>query len=132
MIYLNTDGGSRGNPGPAGIGLIIRDSEKCLKEYKEYIGSATNNIAEYKALIKGLEIVYGFTKERVQVFMDSELIVRQLNGIYQVRNKNLIPLFKTVKELEKNFLEVKYKHVRREDKFQQEADRLVNEALDEA
>lgn len=129
-IFVNTDGGSRGNPGDAAIGITIRNDKEYLKKHKERIGKATNNVAEYKGLIKGLEMAKDFGHE-VIVFMDSELVVRQMNGEYSVRHKDLLPLFTIAKQLEKNFRKVEYKHVRREDKFQSMADELVNEALDE-
>jgi len=128
-ISINCDGGARGNPGPAAIGVVIRDDEK-LEEYKERIGEATNNVAEYKALLKGLELASKYTKQEVNVFMDSELVVKQLQGLYKVKAKHLYPLFMKVKEKEKDFLKVVYVNVRREDKNQAEADRLVNCALD--
>ncbi|MEK6880399.1 MAG: ribonuclease HI family protein [Nanoarchaeota archaeon] len=130
MIITNSDGGSRGNPGQAAIGIIIRDEDKILKTYKEKIGTATNNEAEYRALIKALNLASKYTKSKIQCILDSELVVKQLKGSYSISSDILKPLFITVKELEKNFKHVEYKHVRREDKYQKLADRLVNEALD--
>lgn len=136
VILINTDGGSRGNPGKAAIGIVIRDeNNKVLEKYKEKIGITTNNVAEYKALIKGLELASKYTKEgnkEIKVFMDSELIVRQLTGVYRVKQSHLISLFENVKKLESKFKKISYTHVFREDKYQTEADKLVNEALDGA
>ncbi len=130
IIY--TDGGSRGNPGRAGIGFVIWDSKyKKIAEHKEYIGITTNNVAEYTALIKGLEKCKSVTKEEVSVFMDSELIVRQMQGKYKVKTEHIKPLFSQVKKLELSFKKVTFTHVPRENVYQKEADRLVNEALDE-
>src|SRR3989338_9721971 len=133
MIIINTDGGSRGNPGKAAIGIVIWDeNRKVLEKHKEKIGVTTNNVAEYKALIKALELALKYTGHKkegtkeITVFMDSELIVRQLNGIYRVKQAHLIPLFETVKKAEHQFKKVSYYHVFREDRYQREADRLVN------
>ena len=130
-IYINADGGSRGNPGPGAIGITIRDSKNnYLIFHKEFIGKATNNAAEYRALVKSLELASKFTNKEVNLFMDSELIIRQMKGEYKVKAGNLVLFFMKAKKLEKNFEKVNYKHVRREDKFQSKADALVNEALD--
>lgn len=130
MIITNSDGGSRGNPGQAAIGIIIRNNEKIIKTYKEKIGRTTNNVAEYKALIKALQLALKYTKFSITCILDSELVVKQLQGKYSVINPDLKALYLTVKELEKNFSFIKYKHVKREDKFQKLSDKLVNQALD--
>lgn len=131
-IIMNTDGGARGNPGPAGIGAVVwnQDRQK-LDELSEFIGEATNNVAEYMALIKGLEIAKQHGDE-IEIFMDSELIVKQMNGEYKVRKEHLIPLYEQVQELLKNFKKYSFIHVRREEKYQKEADRLVNCAIDQS
>jgi ribonuclease HI len=130
-LYLHSDGGSRGNPGNAGIGIVISKTDgSVLYEYKSYIGRTTNNQAEYTALTKALELARGYGTKRVICFLDSELVVKQLNGEYRVRNRKLIPLFQRVRAMEKSFETVKYRHVRREDEKIQIADRLVNEAID--
>lgn len=131
-IIVNADGGSRGNPGPAAVGVVVRDNERVIEEYKEVIGEATNNVAEYRALIRALDLALKNDAWKVKVIMDSELVVKQMKGEYKVRKKHLIPLYVEAKELEKNFKKVSYLNVRREDKFQKEADRLVNEALNES
>ncbi len=128
-ITINCDGGSRGNPGKAAIGFVIRDEDKILFEFREKIGVTTNNVAEYNSLIKALENAIRFTKKEVIVIMDSELVVKQMNGEYQVRASQLVPLNLIAKKLENNFEKIIYKHVSRWDKFQQRADELVNEAL---
>ncbi len=131
MIYTNSDGGARGNPGPGAIGIIVRDGEKILTRYSSHIGKfVTNNIAEYTALIKALELASKFTKDELTCFLDSELIVNQLLGKYRVRNPNLLPLFLKVQKLQENFKAIKYKHVSREDKFQVLVDELLNDELD--
>ena len=131
MIYTNSDGGSRGNPGLGGIGVIVRDDEKILTRYSAKIGKfVTNNVAEYEALIKALELASKFTKDELTCVLDSELVVKQLLGEYKVRNPYLLKLFLKVQELQENFKSIKYKHVSREDKFQVIVDYLLNEELD--
>lgn len=131
-IYIYTDGGSRGNPGPAGIGILILDENKRpLKEYKEYIGKTTNNQAEYKALIKALELASSYTKGEVFCTLDSELVVRQLDGQYSIKNNNLKNLFLQLKKIEKGFEKISYTHVKRENPFIKRVDMMVNEVLDE-
>lgn len=130
MIHTNSDGGARGNPGPGAIGVVIRKEEDVLEMYSEKIGNVTNNVAEYKALIKALELASKHTKEELTCFLDSELIVKQLLGDYKVRNERLLELFLEVQRLQENFKRIKYIHVSRWDKFQQMADNLLNMKLD--
>lgn len=130
-VIVNSDGGARGNPGPAAIGVLVRDDkDQILEEYKECVGNSTNNIAEYKGLIKALILAAKYTRKEVQVFMDSEFVVKQVTGEYSVKTEHILPLFAEVKALEKNFEKVVYTHVRRGDNFQARADKLVNAALD--
>jgi ribonuclease HI len=132
-IIIYTDGACRGNPGPAGIGIVIcATSGKVIKEYKEGIGTATNNIAEYCALIKGLELAYDFSVSELECYSDSQLMIRQLNKVYQVRNKSLAELFRLVRKQEKHFEKVTYSHLPREKGFIKRADELANRAIDEA
>ena len=131
MIFTNSDGGSRGNPGSGAIGVIVRDGEKILSRYSAKIGKlVTNNVAEYEALIKALELASRHTKEDLTCFLDSELIVNQLLGKYRVRKPELLQLFLKVQRLQENFKTIKYKHVSREDKFQIIVDEILNEELD--
>jgi ribonuclease HI len=131
MIYTNSDGGARGNPGPGAIGIIVRKDGKILTKYSAKIGKfVTNNIAEYEALIKALELASKFTDKEITCFLDSELVVKQLLGEYRVRNPKLLELFLKVQKLQENFKTIKYKHVSRWDKFQQIVDGLLNEELD--
>ena len=114
-LVIYTDGACRGNPGPASIGIVIcKESGTIVKEYKGFIGNATNNIAEYRALIKALELASDFSVTRVECFSDSELMVKQLNGAYRVKNEKLHELFLQVKEKERRFERVTYSHVPRE------------------
>ena len=131
MIYTNSDGGARGNPGPGAIGVLIRRDEEILTRHSAKIGNfVTNNIAEYEALIKALEIASRFTSEEVTCILDSELVVNQLLGKYRVLNPHLAPLFLKVQELQEKFKKVIYRHVSREDKFQIIADEMLNAELD--
>lgn len=128
---LNTDGGARGNPGPAGTGVVIKDeSGAILYAVGEYIGEATNNVAEYKALIRALEQAHHLGATEVKVNMDSELIVKQMLGQYKIKEPTLQQLAAQVIKLRNNFEKVSFTHVRRE--LNKEADLLVNQAIDAA
>jgi ribonuclease HI len=127
-LIIYTDGGARGNPGPAGIGVIFyNDRREKLKELFQFIGKATNNQAEYTALILALKNAFGFKPQTIEVFLDSELAVKQLKGIYRVKDKKLKYLFNQVMSLVGKFKLVKFFHVGR--KQNKEADRLVNKAI---
>jgi ribonuclease HI len=127
IIY--TDGGARGNPGPAGIGAVIYDADKnILAEISEYIGEATNNQAEYRALIAAIKKASILGVSEIDFFLDSELVVKQLNREYRVKNKDLAPLFVQVYNESLNFKKVTYTHIRRE--MNAEADKLANLAMD--
>lgn len=131
MITINTDGGARGNPGPAGSAYVIAQDGVVLAEQGTYLGdSLTNNWAEYQGLIQGLAKAreMGLTDADVEVRMDSELIVKQMNGEYKVKHPDLKGLHAQVRALLEHFSAVRFVHVRREQN--KEADRLVNEALD--
>ncbi len=136
-VIAYTDGGARGNPGPAGIGVYMLDEKGAVvTEYKEYIGNGTNNFAEYQAVARALELVkarFGKkTKEMaVELRMDSELVKKQLGGEYQIKEPGLVPLFIQIHNLRvANFPNLTFTHVPRAEN--KEADRLVNEAIDEA
>jgi len=130
-LHLFTDGGSRGNPGESAIGCVLEDPARgiTLKEHAERIGIETNNVAEYKALIKGLEIALQFHPNRLLCHLDSELIVRQVNGEYKVKMPTLQPLFDEIQARSKEFPDIVFKHIPRSDNHR--ADALVNKALDE-
>lgn len=128
-FILNTDGGARGNPGPAAIGGILkRSSGEVVLNFKEKIGEATNNFAEYSALIRGLELALDHGATNLDCFLDSELVVKQLNGEYRVKDATLREKFSEISELKKRFESLTFSHVRREQNSG--ADKLVNEALD--
>lgn len=129
-LKVYTDGGARGNPGPAGIGAVIKDLKKVLWSAGKYIGETTNNQAEYKALIFGLEKAKELKAVEVECFLDSELVAKQMNREYKVKDKDLAPLFVKVWNLTMGFKKVTFKHIYREDN--KDADFLVNEAIDKA
>lgn len=128
---LHTDGAARGNPGPAGIGIVlVRPDGEVADELARFIGHATNNVAEYTALITGLERALQFGVFDLDVYSDSELLVRQLNGEYRVKNAGLKPLYERVRQLAGQFRRVRYFHVPREQN--RRADELANEGIDRA
>jgi len=131
---MHCDGASSGNPGNSGIGVVINISEKDAgflgtKEshrISEYIGLATNNVAEYSALLRGLETARSLGIRKINIFLDSELLVKQINGIYKVKHSNLIPLWTKAKSILKDFDHYIVKHVPRE--LNKEADSLAARA----
>ena len=127
--YLYTDGGARGNPGPAAAGAVIKDENSKIIEMKgKYLGVSTNNVAEYSALILGLEIAKTHNITELDCFLDSELIVNQLKGMYKVKNEGLKELFAKVKLLESSFDKITYAHIKRD--LNKDADAVVNKVLD--
>ena len=130
-LHLFTDGGSRGNPGHAAIGCILEDpiSGTVVKEHYERIGEQTNNIAEYFALIRGLELAQSYQPNRLIAHLDSELVVKQVNGDSKVKMPTLQPLVQKVQELASELPDVVFTYIPREDNYR--ADALVNRALDE-
>lgn len=127
---LFADGGARGNPGPAGAGAyLVDESGQPRAEIYKYLGETTNNVAEYSALILGLEETLRQGVKAIQVKLDSQLIVRQLEGTYKVKQPHLQELFAKVQELIEQFTQFSVAHIPREEN--QEADRLANLAMDE-
>ena len=127
---LYTDGAARGNPGPAGAGALLCDSGgRAIAELCEYLGEATNNVAEYRALLLGLKKAAELGGGEIEVLADSELMVRQLSGRYRVKNEGLKPLFQQAVRLLKEFEKYSIRHIDREQNY--EADRLANRAIDE-
>jgi len=126
----NVDGGSRGNPGPAGYGVRIEQDDGSVVELKESIGIATNNVAEYSGLIAALAWAVAHGVSRLHVRADSDLLVKPVRGEYRVKRPGPHPLFEQARALARQIGDVKFEHVRRE--FNKDADRLANEAMDEA
>lgn len=130
-LHLFSDGGSRGNPGQAAIAYILEDPIRgeVLKEHGERIGVETNNVAEYRALIEGLKASQAYQPNRLICHLDSELVVKQLNGEYRVKMETLKPFVDEIQELAAELPDVVFTHIPREDNYR--ADALVNRALDE-
>jgi ribonuclease HI len=131
-LTVHVDGGARGNPGPAAVAAVATDAEgTVIGERKEYIGEATNNVAEYRAVLLALDLARDLGARDVEVVNDSELVARQIGGEYKVKNAALRELFvETMRRLREEFDSWKVRNVRREHNVR--ADELVNEALDEA
>ncbi len=128
-VFIYTDGASRGNPGPASIGVYITDLDgHVCTEFGETLGHQTNNFAEYMAVVKGLQIAFDNQVSEVILKSDSQLLIRQLLGAYRVKKATLIPLFKKCKQLLSQFESFQLEHISRN--LNQEADRLANQALD--
>ncbi len=126
-LKIHTDGGARGNPGPAALGYVLEyDGKK--EKFKKFLGVATNNQAEYEAIIAALSRAKALKAETVDLYSDSELIVNQLSQKYKVKDKNLAKLFVKVWNLTLYFKKIKFIHIYRE--ANKQADALVNEALD--
>ena len=124
------DGGSRGNPGPAGYGVRIEQEDGTIAELKESLGLATNNVAEYSGLIAALRWAAAHGISKLHIRADSELLVKQMLGQYRVKSPGLQPLYEQARALTRQIGDVTFEHVRRE--FNKDADRLANEAMDEA
>ncbi|MBN2566102.1 MAG: ribonuclease HI family protein [Candidatus Eisenbacteria bacterium] len=126
---LRTDGGARGNPGPGGAGFVLEDvSGGLIASGGKFLGEVTNNVAEYEALLWGLRVAAERGVSHLTVYSDSELLVKQMNGVYRCKHPNMIPLYKQAKALVKRFDSTDIQHVRREQNA--DADRLANEAMD--
>lgn len=130
LLILNADGGARGNPGPAGCGAVLSlpDGE-VVARLNKYLGKTTNNVAEYQGLLLGLQAAKDHGAAKLEVRLDSELIVRQLNGQYKVKSPLLKPLYEQARGLLQAFDSVTIVHVRRENN--READKLANQAMDQ-
>jgi ribonuclease HI len=130
-LIVNVDGGARGNPGPAAIGAVVRDAGgEVVAEAAETIGVATNNVAEYRALMRGIELAVENGATELELYGDSELVVKQVRGEYRVKDANLKPLHAEVRAALAGVGSWSFGHVRRENNA--DADALVNQALDAA
>lgn len=130
VLRLFTDGAARGNPGPAGVGVVIEDDQGLrLRGLTRYIGIATNNQAEYRALIEGLEAVGEWRPDRVEIYLDSRLVVEQVKGNFKVKNAELQPLHRRAQELVRALPVAFVEHVERE--RNRGADALANRAIDD-
>lgn len=131
-VLVYTDGASRGNPGPAAIGIVICDTyEKGLAEHRETIGRATNNEAEYRAVIRGLELASRHTRQEVECYMDSQLVYSQLTGSYKKKEARMAKLAGAVLRSAEKFAKVSFHRVSRSHRKIKRADELANVALNE-
>ena len=130
-LTVNVDGGARGNPGPAAIGVVVRNDDGAIVEaVGETIGRTTNNVAEYRALLRGIELARAHGADEVELIGDSELIVRQIEGRYKVKHADMKELHAKAKKMLAGFDSWSIRHVKRAQNA--DADALVNEALDNA
>lgn len=129
-IHIYADGGSRGNPGPAAVGAVLADEKgRRVAEVSKYIGIATNNVAEYLALVYGLQEAQYRKASNVIIHLDSQLVARQLNGQYRVKDQDILKFYDLALNLFRGFGKVEVREIPRE--MNQEADKLVNAALDQ-
>lgn len=126
-LLINIDGACSGNPGPAGIGVVVRQNDAIVHEISQAIGLATNNVAEYTALIYALQEALIRRADEVTVITDSELVYRQMMGVYKVKNANIKPLFEQAQHLLRGFKKVHMKHVLREEN--KDADQLATQSI---
>ena len=127
-VVIYCDGGSRGNPGPSALGVVIKTTKgEIIEEIGEFLGEQTNNYAEYMAVVKALEFVKAKNISKARFYLDSELVVKQLNGLYKIKSDNIKHLNQRVNEL-RSGLDVSFEHVYRENN--KEADAIVNQVLD--
>ena len=128
-LIIYTDGGVRNNPGPAGIGAVLMsEDEKAIARISEYIGNTTNNQAEYRAVIAAIKKAKELGAEELNFYLDSELVVKQLNREYKVKDKDLALLFVQIYNISLSFKKITFNYIPRE--MNEEADRLANEAMD--
>jgi len=127
-LKIYTDGGARNNPGPAAIGVVIKNEKnQILKKISKYLGVTTNNQAEYYAVIGALKVALGFKAEVINIYLDSQLVVEQLNRKFRIKDKDLAPLFVQVWNLTLKFKKITFNYIPREQN--KEADLLVNQCL---
>ncbi len=128
-LVIYTDGGARGNPGPAGCGAVLLFPDKKIKEFSRFLGKATNNQAEYEGVVLGLEKARAFKATEINFYLDSKLIVEQLNRRYKIKDPKLGSLFIKIWNLSQSFKKVNFYYIPREKN--KPADRLVNRVIDE-
>ncbi len=128
-LKIYTDGGARGNPGPAGCGVVVLDeNNQLIKKIKKYLGHQTNNYAEYSAVILALEETKKMNADELDFYLDSELVVKQLRREYKIKNQDLAKLFVKIYNLSQSFKRINFNHIPREENKQ--ADNLANQAMD--
>ena len=130
-LKIYTDGASRGNRGPSAYAFVFVKDDNIFHQKSEFVGESTNNTAEYEAVIHALEEAEKYTRWRIEVYSDSELVIKQINKEYRIKKEHLSKLCDKVYSLRRKFEEVKFRAVRRNNKFVKEADKLCNKCLDE-
>jgi len=130
MYRIFTDGGSRGNPGPSAYAIVVTKDDKIIHQHSEFLGIRTNNYAEYRGLIAGLTKAIELKAEKVEIIMDSQLVIRQMNGENKVRSENIRNLHLDAKALSSMIPDITFKNVRRSEMLIPVADALLNKELD--
>ncbi len=130
MYQIFSDGGSRGNPGPSAYAIVVVKDGKIIHEHSEFLGINTNNYAEYRGLIAGLTKALELKADEVEFIMDSELVIKQMNGEYKVKSQNIKDLYLDAKALSSMIPRIKFKNVRRSELLIPRADELLNKELD--
>lgn len=130
MLHIFSDGGSRGNPGPSAYAIVVTENGKIIHEHSEFLGVHTNNYAEYRGLIAGLSFAANHGAREVEFIMDSQLVIRQMNGEYKVKSPDMLELYKDAKALASLIPSVKFSNVRRSELLIPRADALLNEEMD--
>lgn len=130
MLRIYSDGGSRGNPGPSAYAIVVTENGKIIHEHSEFLGVHTNNYAEYRGLIAGLSFAANHGAREVEFVMDSQLVIRQMNGEYKVKSPDMLELYKDAKALASLIPSVKFSNVRRSELLIPRADALLNEEMD--
>ncbi|MBQ4368708.1 MAG: ribonuclease HI family protein [Candidatus Methanomethylophilus sp.] len=130
MLRIFSDGGSRGNPGPSAYAIVVTENGKIIHEHSEFLGVHTNNYAEYRGLIAGLAFATNHGAKEVEFVMDSQLVIRQMNGEYKVKSPDMLELYKDAKALASLIPSVKFSNVRRSELLIPRADALLNEEMD--
>lgn len=129
MLRIFSDGGSRGNPGPSAYAIVVTENGKIIHEHSEFLGVHTNNYAEYRGLIAGLSFAANHGAREVEFIMDSQLVIRQMNGEYKVKSPDMLELYKDAKALASLIPSVKFSNVRRSELLIPRADALLNEEM---
>ena len=130
MLRIYSDGGSRGNPGPSAFAVVVTRDDVIIDEYSEFLGIHTNNYAEYRGLICAISKALEIKESKVEFIMDSELVIKQMNGEYKVRSPDLKVLNEKARLFSSSIQDVTFTHVRRSNPFVSRADHLLNEEMD--
>lgn len=130
MLRIFSDGGSRGNPGPSAYAIVVTENGEIIHEHSEFLGIHTNNYAEYRGLIAGLSFAANYGAKEVEFVMDSQLVIRQMNGEYKVKSPDMLELYRDARALAALIPSVRFTNVRRSELLIPRADALLNEEMD--